>query len=229
MAHDGIVYSREFAERTLTFNVSGLLWETSMVLVDVETGSLWSQVTGKAMRGSLKGERLQTLPAVVTTWAEWKQLAPHTQVINLPRERTDFRRSFQLQRHLFSIGMAGPRDSLYVSFQTLARRRVINFEFEGQAHVATYDDHNTAARIYSRELAGQTLEFQPARFGRMADRATGSIWDIASGKAIAGPLAGQRLSLQPGIVAFQSAWRAFHPGTRDLSAELPPDKRSHDG
>jgi len=47
--------------------------------------------------------------------------------------------------------------------------------------------------------------------GNLIGRETGSQWNPASGKAIAGPLAGQILPRAIGVVADRRAWGRFHP------------------
>ena len=66
-----------------------------------------------------------------------------------------------------------------------------------------------SAAAYSRRLEGRVLEFEH-RGGRIADSATGSIWNIL-GEAVAGPLAGSRLALLSRGDHFAFAWLAFHP------------------
>jgi hypothetical protein len=76
---DGIVTS---------FGVSGLLWRGNLVLYDRATGSLWSQLLGRAVRGPRTGERLRLLPSRLTTWGEWREGHPDTEVL-LPPPRSD--------------------------------------------------------------------------------------------------------------------------------------------
>ena len=40
------MYAREAKGQTLTFQVSGMLWKRSLVMRDIETGSLWSHLLG---------------------------------------------------------------------------------------------------------------------------------------------------------------------------------------
>ena len=66
-----------------------------------------------------------------------------------------------------------------------------------------------SAAAYSRRLEGRTLEFE-SRGGRIADTATGSIWNLF-GEAVEGPLAGSRLTPLSRGEHFAFAWLAFHP------------------
>jgi hypothetical protein len=63
-----VVYARSVADATLTFQVSGMLWRNSLIMIDRETGTLWSHVTGAALKGSLAGTSLTKLASVQTAW-----------------------------------------------------------------------------------------------------------------------------------------------------------------
>ena len=56
---------------------------------------------------------------------------------------------------------------------------------------------------------------------RMRDRQTGSIWTHFDGKAIAGPLAGQRLKMVPIPQATWGQWKAGHADTQVLDPDTP--------
>jgi len=70
------------------FGVSGRLWRENLVLYDRATGSLWSQLLGRAIRGPRTGERLRLLPSRLTTWGEWREGHPDTEVL-LPPPRSN--------------------------------------------------------------------------------------------------------------------------------------------
>lgn len=79
-----VLYHRQVGERVLDFETSGLLLNSNKVMVDVQTDSLWNQLTGEAFAGPLAGETLDRLPFVVTTWAEWVAQHPGTDVQRVP-------------------------------------------------------------------------------------------------------------------------------------------------
>ena len=66
------MYARTVGQQTLTLAVSGLLWNRSLVMIDQETGSHWSHLMGTAMKGPLKGEKLEVFPSTMTDWATWR-------------------------------------------------------------------------------------------------------------------------------------------------------------
>jgi hypothetical protein len=67
---------------------------------------------------------------------------------------------------------------------------------------------------YRPEVDGRTLTFDVGRRG-IIDRETGSVWSIL-GRAVSGPLEGERLVPELGIDSFWFDWAAFHPETRIL-------------
>ena len=80
------MYARSVGDTSLTLIVSGKLWRNSLIMMDEETGTLWSHVTGEAMEGPLAGRRLATSPSVQTTWAEWRAAHPGTRVLKKSEE-----------------------------------------------------------------------------------------------------------------------------------------------
>jgi hypothetical protein len=82
-------------DTTFTFIVSGKLWRNSLIMMDEETGSLWSHVTGEALDGTKKGRRLETVPSVQTTWTRWTLEHPEAKLL---KKGTEIRGS-QYQRY----------------------------------------------------------------------------------------------------------------------------------
>jgi hypothetical protein len=81
------VYARTVGSRTLTFGVSGMLYRDALVMYDRETGTLWSHVDGRALKGALLGQTLQPLAAMHATWQEWKTMYPESLVLEKQGER----------------------------------------------------------------------------------------------------------------------------------------------
>ncbi len=81
-----MVYARSLGDTTLTLIVSGKLWRNSLVMMDEETGSLWSHVSGVCLEGDLVGRKLATTPSVQTTWADWYAAHPTTRVLKKSEE-----------------------------------------------------------------------------------------------------------------------------------------------
>jgi hypothetical protein len=87
----GIAFRADVAGQTLKFGVSGLLYNSGVLLFDRQTRSLWSQILAKAVTGPMKGNNLRAIPITHTSWAVWRKLQPDTFVLT---EETGFRRDY---------------------------------------------------------------------------------------------------------------------------------------
>ncbi len=94
----------------------------------------------------------------------------------------------------------------------LQRRRALNDVLAGEPLLLAADDDSLSVHAFSRRVETQTLTFRAVRSG-LADRETGSRWSAASGRALAGPLAGARLERVAATPAYWFAWLRFHSAT----------------
>ena len=78
----GVAFSAGVDGKELTFGVSGLLYNSDVLLYDRETGSLWSQLAAKSVNGPLKGRELTQWPLQHTTWEDWRARYPGTRVLS---------------------------------------------------------------------------------------------------------------------------------------------------
>jgi hypothetical protein len=62
----GMVFDTEVKGRKLTFGVSGLLYQSDMLLYAHQTASLWSQIKSEAVTGGMTGAKLKLLPSTRT-------------------------------------------------------------------------------------------------------------------------------------------------------------------
>ncbi|MCL4267110.1 MAG: DUF3179 domain-containing protein [Anaerolineae bacterium] len=81
VAYDG----RASNGNTYTFGSSGLLYRSNKLMYDRQTGTLWNQLTGEPVLGTLAAEdvRLDILPVVLTTWADWLAQHPDSKVADI--------------------------------------------------------------------------------------------------------------------------------------------------
>jgi hypothetical protein len=226
--------------KPITFGVSGRLWKDALVMYDRETGSLWSHVTGSAIRGPLTGQSLRPIPASHTTWGQWKRLHPDTLVLS---KRTAFgiegtRNAYRgyvddpdrlgilgtklpdgiLPGKEFVLGLRLGGESVAYPYRELNTRPLVQDVVAREPVLIVFSTRDATAVAFSRVVAGRVLEFEELR-GRdgelcMVDRQTGSVWAALSGRAIRGRLEGTRLRQLPATRAFWFAWKGFYPRTR---------------
>lgn len=105
-----MAFDAKVSGRPLNFGVSGLLFNSDLLLYDKETKSLWSQIEGRAITGLLKGQVLTQLPLKITTWADWKKDYPNSLVLS---ENQGFKRNYRREPYL------GYETSSVLYFKTL--------------------------------------------------------------------------------------------------------------
>ncbi len=86
-----MVFSREFGKNVLEFGVSGLLYQSDVLMYDRQTESLWSQLGMEAVSGPMVGTALEWMPSEQMTWAQWKQEYPQGRVLYI---QTGFQRNY---------------------------------------------------------------------------------------------------------------------------------------
>ena len=213
----------------LTFEVFGLL-KGVLTMIDRQTGSVWTHLDGKAIRGDLQGTRMTMVLLIHTTWGEWEASHPDTMVLS---PDTPFRdRSRPVRIGLFNQREAVFGDdrlaanSLVVGVETNGQFKgyptdelqaaggVVNDTLVGQPIVVIYDDMARSGLAYSRVLGDITLEFYNSGTTgfELRDKLTESLWD-RQGKALSGPLAGASLAFVPSFISEWYGWSGYHPET----------------
>jgi hypothetical protein len=212
-SHNAIVYARDVEGQTLTLAPSGQLWKSNMVMYDVETHSHWSQLLGEAKLGKLEGKQLRRLPGLLTDWQTWKRLYPDSTVACLPYAGEIFRRGAHGNPEKYVLGIADSGQAKAWGLAQLYQTPVSNDRWAGRPVVVVMDRSSLTARLYERGVAGRVLTFGLVN-ERLTDQETGSTWEMVSGRAVAGPLAGQELVPLPAVVSFQDVWERFYPLSR---------------
>lgn len=74
-----IAYDPTVDGRLLTFEAHDDV-DSGAALRDLETGTVWSALTGEALTGELEGARLEVLPGFAVFWFAWSDYFPDTDV-----------------------------------------------------------------------------------------------------------------------------------------------------
>jgi len=233
------VYSREVGGQEYTFGVSGKLIMNALVMYDRQTDSLWSQILGEAVAGPMKGTKLEFVPALHTTWADWK--AEHPDTLALVKGYSGAYDSYTGYYQSSQAGVLGETtgdDRLYVKefvvgveqngeaaaypFGALNAQPVVNDVVGGVPVLVVFDADSGTSAVFDRRVDGQTLTFSAgtgatasvAPYVTLTDAETGSTWTGMSGLAAAGPLAGAQLVPVKSTRAFWFGWKDWYPDTR---------------
>lgn len=210
------MYARTVGEREITLTVSGLLWNRSLVMMDSETGSLWSHLLGRAMDGQLVGSELEIVPGEMMTWEGWLAAYPDTTVLNMSRTAGNYRLEFYRgpERFVYAWMLAGQAYSTNVA--SLLRSPTLNLDLMGTRVVVTFNPESSAAALFSSVVGDTPRVFLPTAPDRMRDVGTETLWNSVTGVAVDGPLEGEALTHLPGLMSYRASWAAFHPDGTDL-------------
>jgi hypothetical protein len=195
----GVAYDPRLpqAPEGLEFGVSGLLYNSDVLLYDRATESLWSQLRHEAVAGPLRGTRLETVLLEHTSWKRWKSLHPDTRVLARPRTPDGrFLRDYSIDPY------DGYRLDRRLMFPVGSRDR----RFHPKEVVLGITLGDAAMAWPLTELARSSL---PVRT-RVGAREVLVHYDRDSETAWVTRTDGERLVAQR---AFWFAWYAFHPET----------------
>ena len=78
------MYSAKIEGKPTTFGTSGLLYRSNKLMYDRTTRSIWSQLLGEPVIGTLADSRIKLdfFPVNLTTWQEWREQHPDTTVLS---------------------------------------------------------------------------------------------------------------------------------------------------
>lgn len=189
----GTAFEADIGGRKYEFGVSGLLYNSDVLMYDRETNSLWSQLMAQAVTGPMTGTRLRQLPLSQTSWQEWLERHPDTRVLS---NKTGYSRNYRVDPYP-NYGRDG---TLYFPVAQSSSRYprkeiVMGLEIEGKFKAYPFSELNNGAQRFEDEFAG-------ARFSVAfdAEHRTARVVN-ADGAEI------------PTTMAFWFAWYAFHPET----------------
>jgi hypothetical protein len=225
-----VVYARTLGSTTYTFQVSGRLWRNSLIMMDRETGTSWSQITGRAIDGQHRGAQLEKLEAIETSWEEWSKAHPETKLLKKgeavlsshyqsyfddPEKMGLFRAQWLAERmpgktlvfgasigpHAVAVTEAAFGDDMVAA--TL-----------GDTPVVLARSRDGGVRAFVARVEGKELGLdRNAETGEVKD-VGGSTWDLSSGRCISGPRSGSRLESVAVTPVYWFAWSGFYPNTQ---------------
>lgn len=82
LCNSAYVWDRRVGDRILDFGTSGKLWNSSLVMYDRQSGSLWGHFTGQAIAGRLTNTLLEPVPATITSWEKFRSAHPRGLVLS---------------------------------------------------------------------------------------------------------------------------------------------------
>ncbi len=203
-----MVFSRKTGGRTVDFGVSGLLYQSDVLMYDRQTESLWSQLAMQAVSGPLVKEPLVWLPSVQTTWSAWKKRHPQGRVWSTD---TGFNRNYEAPAYARYKAGSG------IMFPVPEYRT----ELQPKAWVAGVMVGNQAFAFPLKELPPNEILEQ-----KIDDIPIEVSYDPSS-RQISVRNRGSGLTV-PIVQVYWFAWQAFHPETELWTLEESNRERKRD-
>ena len=219
-------------------------------MYDHQTRSLWSHITGEAIRGQLKGKRLKPLVSTPQiAWKTWQQNYPRTQVLSVPTKAgtreslsQDVYADYHASQHPGVSGMEYtddrlPNKALVIGAKVPAKDGAIQFRAYPLTHfrdtpvindtlggvplLIFHDKTSFATAVFTRNVAGDVRTFSGQGKHFAADN-TGTRWNLITGEATLVKEKGTRLERLPAVNIYWFAWARYYPKTSIYA--FPPDK-----
>lgn len=194
LCFSGMAFKSMIGGEVLNFGVSGLLYNSDVLLYDYKTDSLWSQIMSQAISGPMQGTNIEAVPVAHTTWRNWKARHPDTQVLIVNTILSGRYSSQPYARYQSSDRLMFP----------VARR---NGAYRNKEHVLglTIDDVHKAYPFRELRATGKSIIKDV-----VAGRVVMIEWHESENYARVLDADGNEL---PSVIVYWFAWYAFHPLT----------------
>jgi hypothetical protein len=191
LCFSGIVFNNKVNEEKLSFGVSGLLYNSDVLMYDRFSESLWSQLSMKAISGKFSGTSLEIIPSSVTQWGAWKKKYPETKVLSV---NTGYDRDYSydpyggyalVERTMFPVDKSSDKFS--------NKQQVVGVSINGKSRAYLLETIKEKEKIKD-SLGGRNVEISYSESDGVKVKDN-------SGEYI------------PGTLMYWFAWFAFNPNT----------------
>jgi uncharacterized protein DUF3179 len=190
------------------FGVSGLLYNSDVLLFDRKTNSLWSQIMSRAITGKYVNQKLKSIPTENTTWQDWRSKHPDTLVLS--RNTGSFR---DYERDPYISYRKSPETMFPVKFRAKGyhpKELVLGITINGKSKAYPISELSRTSGFISDNIAGEDIYI---KFNKSENSGTILNTDCQ-------PLAA--------ITLFWFAWYTFHPDTELFKASKTIQPSSHE-
>ena len=217
----------------VTFGVSGMLYNSNMLMFDTHTSTLWSQLLGDAVVGTLNKVSLLRLPAQVVGFAEFRKAFPNSSVLS---HNTGFRRDYGRNPYVGYDDVNSPaflfrgvvdgrlvpkeriisidrgEDVAAYPFTVLSETRVVNDSVNGESIVLFWAEGTNSALDSSRIANGQDVGAVGVFSRDIADKTLTFMWD---GETFIDEETGSTWNLLGNAVSGELAGQSLKPIVHD--------------
>lgn len=134
------------------FGVSGMLYNSNLIMYDRKSDSYWPQMLLKSVAGKRQNESLNLLPLLETTWGSWKKLFPDSKVLN---SNTNYSRNYNRYPYGDYKNCSSPSCTDYIYFpveinddRLPAKERVLSIISDKDALAIKINSYNAPEIIH---------------------------------------------------------------------------------
>lgn len=205
----GMGFLRMVDNHLLTFGVSGLLYQSDVLMYDHQTESLWSQIARQAVTGKHLGQDLEPIFLEHTTWNAWQNRHPETLVLS---PETGFARDYSRD----------PYEAYALTNQLMFPPAIQDDRLPSKAWVLGVEVNGKFKAYPFSTLE----EIGPAFFDSFHGQEYVVCWDKQARSA---KVVDQRGRPFQSLMAYWFAWYVFHPDTEVFtwdSRQATPEMKS---
>lgn len=219
-----------------TFGVSGLLYNSNLILYDRLTDSYWSQMFLLCVRGARSEEEPKMMHVIETSWSSFRMFYPNAMVLSQNTGYSpnysqypygDYKTSNRLifeadnptdtrlhkKERVHGIIKSLAKTTVYPINHFPAAMTVFEDTIDGmEVVVAGSSEKNFAVSFLMDGNAPASFTALQDQLPVILEDNEGNKWDVF-GKAVSGPRAGDQLTPTTSFTAYWFAWTAFYPGS----------------
>lgn len=224
--------SNEFTE----FGVSGLLYNTNLILYDRKSDSYWSQLKLECVNGEFINEKPKIVNLVETTWGEWKKLYPNSKILsneqgfirnynNYPYGRYKEDHSFFLFPVVYfddsivsSIeskqrvhAVLGEKNAKVFKFETFGNGKAVKTSFLTDKLLVVGDENKMHSYVLNSDQENLVFEYDFDNSNSYFKDNEGNKWNVF-GEAVEGVRKGEVLKPTVSLMSYWFAIPAFYKG-----------------
>ena len=187
LCNSGIAFESELDGREMHLSCV-TAFNNNIIYLDAERGNFIQQLDGRVIYGPDKGRQLSSLPLVMATWKEWKEVFPDTKLYYAPAKtlrdkmvtmmlqilipvpklamrtkpwhRIQGKLDGRIAAMSFVFGVEVGDDRCAYPISELRELKVCNDTVGGRPIAIFYDSKHELGAVFSREIDGKVLTFR---------------------------------------------------------------------
>lgn len=229
----GTAFAWEFKSNKLKtdFGVSGLLYNSNLIMYDRSTNSNWSQLKLECVNGSLLGEKPLIANVIEMPWKDWKSMFPNSKVLSnlqgYDRNYNDYPYGPYLEVDDLLLFPVNPLNEVLPNkervftiiindmvtafrFDDFENSNIIKYNWLGKEYLVIGNKNIITSFEISNEFKDVVFEYSYSGNEEFFKDSRGNKWNVF-GKVIEGVDQGVMLKASKSVMGYWFAIAAFYP------------------